>query len=255
MSEMADATLEQLGAAAGGRFAPRRSASSLRWPSCRRAGRRCRRARPVVESLVSREGRHLFVYPFAGRLVHVGHRLAHAVGRTRAVAGEAGLLEDVLAPLNAGELKQRRFREIARVAGLTFQVGSRGVRGAGAGTRTRPAARAVEHRKTGRAHRAAGAATRAARRRRVAKKKRDDPCTWQSARCARAAPVRRVPPHYLHNISAVLSGVTQHFVWSAACVAGSPCMKNAVFPLKTGRALLIHANFPSQNACFLCRFA
>ena len=31
------------------------------------------------------------------------------------------LLDDVLASLNAGELAQRRFREIARVAGLIFQ--------------------------------------------------------------------------------------------------------------------------------------
>jgi ATP-dependent Lhr-like helicase len=31
------------------------------------------------------------------------------------------LLEDVVASLNAGELSQRRFREIARIAGLIFQ--------------------------------------------------------------------------------------------------------------------------------------
>ncbi len=34
---------------------------------------------------------------------------------------EERLLEDTLASLNAGELAQRRFREIARVAGLVFQ--------------------------------------------------------------------------------------------------------------------------------------
>jgi ATP-dependent Lhr-like helicase len=34
---------------------------------------------------------------------------------------EAGLLDDALASLNAGELAQRRFREIARVDGLVFQ--------------------------------------------------------------------------------------------------------------------------------------
>ena len=34
---------------------------------------------------------------------------------------EARLLEDVLESLNASELAQRRFREIARIAGLVFQ--------------------------------------------------------------------------------------------------------------------------------------
>jgi ATP-dependent Lhr-like helicase len=33
----------------------------------------------------------------------------------------AALLHEVLASLNAGELAQRRFREIARVSGLIFQ--------------------------------------------------------------------------------------------------------------------------------------
>jgi ATP-dependent Lhr-like helicase len=35
--------------------------------------------------------------------------------------GEERLLDDVLASLNAGELAQRRFREVARVSGLVFQ--------------------------------------------------------------------------------------------------------------------------------------
>jgi ATP-dependent Lhr-like helicase len=40
--------------------------------------------------------------------------------RTQALFDAAGLLQDVLASLNRGELAQRRFREIARVAGLVF---------------------------------------------------------------------------------------------------------------------------------------
>ncbi|MFY8085900.1 MAG: DNA ligase-associated DEXH box helicase, partial [Rubrivivax sp.] len=107
----------------------------------------------LVEQLRSREGHHLFVYPFAGRQVHMGlaqllaWRLgqrepntfsisindyglellsAKPVSATR-LADDSGLLAsgpelltDVLESLNSGELAQRRFREIARVAGLVF---------------------------------------------------------------------------------------------------------------------------------------
>jgi ATP-dependent Lhr-like helicase len=41
--------------------------------------------------------------------------------RADLLLGEERLLEDVLASLNAGELAMRRFREVARVAGLVFQ--------------------------------------------------------------------------------------------------------------------------------------
>ena len=40
--------------------------------------------------------------------------------RDRSVFGTGNLLHDVLASLNSTELAQRRFREIARVAGLVF---------------------------------------------------------------------------------------------------------------------------------------
>ena len=110
-----------------------------------------RRGSLLVERLKSREGHHLFIYPFAGRNVHIGlaqllaWRLARNEPNTfslsvndygleilsvKPVADEAlqaaelfateGLLADVLASLNSGELAQRRFREIARVAGLVF---------------------------------------------------------------------------------------------------------------------------------------
>jgi ATP-dependent Lhr-like helicase len=106
----------------------------------------------LAEQLRSREGHHLFLYPFAGRQVHVGlaSLLAWRVSRdapaTFSIAvndyglellsaepvdwsalregrllAEDDLLEDTLASLNSGELAQRRFREIARVAGLVFQ--------------------------------------------------------------------------------------------------------------------------------------
>jgi ATP-dependent Lhr-like helicase len=106
----------------------------------------------VVESLVSREGHHLFAYPLAGRPVHIGlaSLLAYRVSRSSpatfsmsvndygfellsselidwselksgALFSGEGLLQDTLASLNAGELALRRFREIARISGLVFQ--------------------------------------------------------------------------------------------------------------------------------------
>jgi ATP-dependent Lhr-like helicase len=112
----------------------------------------------VIESMKSREGYHLFVYPFAGRSVHTGlaSLLAFRVGRimpstfsvavndygfellapepvdwermfSAATGAEAALfdtgrlLEDVLDSLNATQLSQQRFREVARIAGLVFQ--------------------------------------------------------------------------------------------------------------------------------------
>src|SRR5690606_35139843 len=109
----------------------------------------------LAETLDSREGCHLFLYPFAGRHVHLGlasllaWRVAQHAPRTFSMAvNDYGfellcadsvdwalllpkllaepidtntLMEEVLASLNASELAQRRFREIARVAGLIFQ--------------------------------------------------------------------------------------------------------------------------------------
>jgi ATP-dependent helicase Lhr and Lhr-like helicase len=105
----------------------------------------------LVERFHSREGQHLFIYPFAGRNVHMGlaqlwaFRLAKtqpntfslsindygleilcakpiefAASHVQALLTNADLLPDVLASLNSGQLAQRRFREIARVAGLVF---------------------------------------------------------------------------------------------------------------------------------------
>ena len=115
----------------------------------------------LAETLTTREGSHLFLYPFAGRHVHLGlasllaWRVAQHEARTFSIAvndhgfellsatgidwptllpqvlrlpqsegaadARAVLLQEVLASLNAGELAQRRFREIARVSGLVFQ--------------------------------------------------------------------------------------------------------------------------------------
>lgn len=108
----------------------------------------------LAETLRSREGWHLFLYPFAGRSAHLGlgsllaWRLGAHVPATISVAvndyglellspapldwarwlpdvlaaeRQRDLVDDVLASLNAGELSLRRFREIARIAGLVFQ--------------------------------------------------------------------------------------------------------------------------------------
>ena len=105
----------------------------------------------LAEVLKSREGWHLFLYPFSGRQVHLGlaSLLAWRVSQQQAVTFSIAvndyglellsatavdwsqvlnpgllsseyLLKDVLASLNAGELALRRFREIARIAGLVF---------------------------------------------------------------------------------------------------------------------------------------
>jgi ATP-dependent helicase Lhr and Lhr-like helicase len=108
----------------------------------------------LAESFHSREGHHLFLYPFAGRNVHIGlgallaWRAAQSKPATFSIAvndyglemlsPEAvdwsglkpgassflsvdNLLADVMKSLNASELALRRFREIARISGLVFQ--------------------------------------------------------------------------------------------------------------------------------------
>ncbi len=108
----------------------------------------------LAEVLTSRDGTHLFLYPFAGRNVHLGlasllaWRAAQITPRTFSMAVNdygfellcaepvdwlkelptlinraqaAMLFDEILASLNAGELAQRRFREIARVSGLVSQ--------------------------------------------------------------------------------------------------------------------------------------
>jgi ATP-dependent Lhr-like helicase len=106
----------------------------------------------LLERLVSREGHHLFVYPIAGRPVHIGmasliaFRIARDAPATfsvsvndygfellsaeaidwsrlidKTILSSDNLLEDTLLSLNATELSQRRFREIARISGLVFQ--------------------------------------------------------------------------------------------------------------------------------------
>ena len=154
-SEMGDAVrtvLERVGSGEGLVLdSPELRAAGPMLDAQRRLSRLPEPGRLLVERYRSREGHHLFVYPFAGRNVHLGlagllaWRLARDEPNTYSLAfndlgfellgakpittealedGHAftpeHLLEDVLASLNARELAQRRFREIARVAGLVF---------------------------------------------------------------------------------------------------------------------------------------
>ncbi len=106
----------------------------------------------LIERARSREGQHWFVYPMAGRQVHEGlsalmaWRLAQIAPLTcsfsvndygfeilarqlpaldaqglRVLLSVDALERDLLAGLNASEMARRRFREIARIAGLVFE--------------------------------------------------------------------------------------------------------------------------------------
>jgi len=106
----------------------------------------------LIEHSRSREGEHLFLYPFAGRLVHegLGALLAFRISREnpetisatqndygfsltakrklpfseptlRRLLSPDNLLPDLLECMNAAELARRQFREIARVSGLILQ--------------------------------------------------------------------------------------------------------------------------------------
>ncbi len=151
-SELAESVQALLDGAAGGDFGePELRAAMPMLQAQARLSQLPQRGSLLVEQLHSREGHHLFIYPFAGRNVHIGlaqllaWRLSQGAPNTFSLsvndygleilaAGELGadalqrpglfssehLLHDVLASLNAGQLAQRRFREIARVAGLVF---------------------------------------------------------------------------------------------------------------------------------------
>jgi ATP-dependent Lhr-like helicase len=158
-SELAHAALEELRLASEGRFdGPEMQALRPLLEIQERWSALPSNEVLVIESMSSREGYHLFVYPFAGRSVHTGlaSLLAFRIGRImpstfsvaindygfellspdpvdwqRLFGGETGadvglfdtgrLLEDVLDSLNATQLSQQRFREVARIAGLVFQ--------------------------------------------------------------------------------------------------------------------------------------
>jgi ATP-dependent Lhr-like helicase len=149
-TELSDAVLEMMQAAARGDFfQPELQAARPMLLTQQRLSQIPTPHTLLVEAYQSREGQHLYIYPFAGRNVHLGlasllaWRLARDQANTfsisindygfelvsaapfdvepvtgGAVFSGTDLLHDVLASLNSSELAQRRFREIARVAGL-----------------------------------------------------------------------------------------------------------------------------------------
>jgi ATP-dependent helicase Lhr and Lhr-like helicase len=151
-SELADAVLEVLaGAAQGDFFEPELASAQPMLSTQARLSALPVPGRLLLETFSSREGEHLYLYPFAGRYVHMGlaglvaWRLARDQPNTFSISvndygfellsaepvdlralldgsvwSGKDLMPDVLASLNSGELAQRRFREIARVSGLVF---------------------------------------------------------------------------------------------------------------------------------------
>jgi ATP-dependent Lhr-like helicase len=106
----------------------------------------------LIEYFQSKEGYHLLIYPYEGRLVHeaLGALAAFRIARLRPItftiamndygfellsdspipveeALEAGLFsskelgKDLLASVNAAEMARRKFRDIASIAGLVFK--------------------------------------------------------------------------------------------------------------------------------------
>ncbi|HBH22621.1 MAG TPA: ligase-associated DNA damage response DEXH box helicase [Cytophagales bacterium] len=106
----------------------------------------------LIEHIRSREGDHIFVYPFEGRFVHevlsalIAFRIARLKPITFSIAmndygfelltdqalpieealeldlfSAENLLEDVEQSLNHSELARRRFRDIAAISGLVFK--------------------------------------------------------------------------------------------------------------------------------------
>ena len=152
---LADAMVQQLAMAAQGRFdSPEMQAAQPLLAIQQRWSALPTPLTLVAEVLKSRDGWHLFLYPFAGRNVHLGlgNLLAWRAAREQPAtfsiavndyglellsasevdwatrlptllapaASPDALLNEVLASLNASELARRKFRDIARVSGLIF---------------------------------------------------------------------------------------------------------------------------------------
>lgn len=106
----------------------------------------------LIETILTREGHHIFIYPFEGKLVHEGlaslaaYRFGKIIPITFSIStNDYGfellsrdeiilnknlldkvfntdeLIADIFESLNASEMARRQFREIARIAGLVFQ--------------------------------------------------------------------------------------------------------------------------------------
>jgi len=105
----------------------------------------------LIEKLYTKDGYHIFIFPFEGRLVHEGmaslmaYRISQILPISFSLAfndygfellsdqpipieealgdnvlGEENLLNDILHSINAAEMARRKFRDIANIAGLVF---------------------------------------------------------------------------------------------------------------------------------------
>ena len=106
----------------------------------------------LVELIHTREGYHLFMYPFEGRLVHevMAALMAYRISRLfpisfsmamndygfelfsdseirldkaqlNEILSESNLMQDVLSSINATEMAKRKFRDIAVISGMVIQ--------------------------------------------------------------------------------------------------------------------------------------
>jgi ATP-dependent helicase Lhr and Lhr-like helicase len=106
----------------------------------------------LIEHIETKDGFHLFVYPFEGRLVHeaMAALLSYRIGRITPITfsfamndygfellsdqpiplddsnvyelfSEQNLYEDITKSVNASEMARRKFRDIAVIGGLIFQ--------------------------------------------------------------------------------------------------------------------------------------
>ena len=151
---LSDAMVELMGGAASGQFEGPEMAMAR--PMLELQARWSALPTPqtlLAETLKTREGWHLYLYPFAGRNVHLGlaslvaWRAAQISPGTFSLAVNdygfealsaterdwgaelphlldaslslEALMQQLLASLNASELTRRRFRDIARISGLT----------------------------------------------------------------------------------------------------------------------------------------
>jgi len=107
----------------------------------------------LVELISTKEGHHLFMYPFEGRLVHevisalIAYRISKIMPLTFTIAmndygfellsdqelplddetikqilSKENLMGDVIASINAAEMASRKFRDIAVISGLVVQT-------------------------------------------------------------------------------------------------------------------------------------
>lgn len=106
----------------------------------------------LVEKIITKEGCHLFMYPFEGRLIHevMASLMAYRISRLfpisfsmamndygfelfsdsdinlseaqlHSILNKENLMTDVISSINATEMAQRKFRDIAVISGLVIQ--------------------------------------------------------------------------------------------------------------------------------------